>query len=52
MSANQYSRRMPDQPPVTLGFTFRPRGAKDEHSAVFSTFLPAISKRALDKMAR
>ncbi|MFJ8271663.1 reverse transcriptase domain-containing protein [Streptomyces sp. NPDC094154] len=33
--------------PVTdftfLGFTFRPRGAKDKHGVMFTAFLPAIS---------
>jgi RNA-directed DNA polymerase len=36
--------------PVTeftfLGFTFRPRGAKDKHGVMFTAFLPAISKEA------
>lgn len=45
----------PDQFPVTeftfLGFTFRPRGAQDKHGAVFTAFLPAISKQALKKLS-
>ncbi|MEU3349586.1 group II intron maturase-specific domain-containing protein [Streptomyces sp. NPDC006700] len=36
--------------PVTdftfLGFTFRPRGAKDKHGVMFTAFLPAISTQA------
>jgi RNA-directed DNA polymerase len=39
-----------DQFPVTeftfLGFTFRPRGAKDQHGVVFPAFLPAIGKQS------
>jgi RNA-directed DNA polymerase len=42
--------------PVTeftfLGFTFRPRGAKDKHGVMFTAFLPAISKRALKKLSK
>jgi RNA-directed DNA polymerase len=45
-----------DQFPVTeftfLGFTFRPRGAKDKHGVVFPAFLPAISKQALKKLSK
>ncbi|MDP3510782.1 MAG: group II intron reverse transcriptase/maturase [Candidatus Melainabacteria bacterium] len=29
-----------------LGYTFRPRGAKDRHGAIFLGFLPAISNKA------
>lgn len=42
--------------PVTeftfLGFTFRPRGAKDKHGVMFTAFLPAISKEALKRLSR
>jgi RNA-directed DNA polymerase len=42
--------------PVTeftfLGFTFRPRGAKDRHGVMFTAFLPAISKQALKRLSR
>jgi RNA-directed DNA polymerase len=45
-----------DQFPVTeftfLGFTFRPRGAKDKRGVVFTAFLPAISKQALKKLSK
>lgn len=34
-----------------LGFTFRPRGAKDKHGVMFTAFLPAISKQALKKLS-
>ncbi|MFF3160110.1 group II intron reverse transcriptase/maturase [Streptomyces sp. NPDC057910] len=41
--------------PVTeftfLGFTFRPRGAKDRHGVMFTAFLPAISKQALKRLS-
>jgi RNA-directed DNA polymerase len=41
--------------PVTeftfLGFTFRPRGAKDKHGRMFTAFLPAISKDALKRLS-
>ena len=41
--------------PVTeftfLGFTFRPRGAKDKHGVMFTAFLPAISKQALKRLS-
>ena len=35
-----------------LGFTFRPRGAKDKHGVIFTAFLPAISKQALKRLSR
>ncbi len=35
-----------------LGFTFRPRGAKDKNGAMFTAFLPAISKQALKRLSR
>jgi RNA-directed DNA polymerase len=42
--------------PVTeftfLGFTFRPRGAKDRHGVMFTAFLPAISYQALKRLSR
>ncbi|MGW1004323.1 reverse transcriptase domain-containing protein [Streptomyces sp. NPDC002520] len=42
--------------PVTeftfLGFTFRPRGAKDRHGVMFTAFLPAISKQALKRLSK
>lgn len=42
--------------PVTeftfLGFTFRPRGAKDRHGVMFTAFLPAISDQALKRLSR
>ena len=42
--------------PVTgftfLGFTFRPRGAKDRHAVMFTAFLPAISKQAQKRLSR
>jgi RNA-directed DNA polymerase len=42
--------------PVTeftfLGFTFRPRGAKDRHGVMFTAFLPAISNQALKRLSR
>ncbi|MGW2770241.1 group II intron reverse transcriptase/maturase [Streptomyces sp. NPDC001275] len=42
--------------PVTeftfLGFTFRPRGAKDRHGVMFTAFLPAISHQALKRLSR
>jgi RNA-directed DNA polymerase len=42
--------------PVTgftfMGFTFRPRGAKDRHGVMFTAFLPAISKHALKRLSR
>jgi RNA-directed DNA polymerase len=34
-----------------LGFTFRPRGARDRHGRMFLAFLPAISKNALRKIS-
>jgi len=34
-----------------LGFTFRPRGAKDKNGVTFTAFLPAISKQALKKLS-
>jgi len=33
-----------------LGFTFHQRGARDKHGRLFSAFLPAISKDALNKL--
>lgn len=42
--------------PVTeftfLGFTFRPRGAKDRHGVMFTSFQPAISKQALKRLSK
>lgn len=42
--------------PVTeftfLGFTFRPRGAKDRHGVMFTAFLPAISNQALKRLSK
>ena len=35
-----------------LGFTFRARGAKDKNGVVFTSFLPGVSKDALNKMSR
>jgi RNA-directed DNA polymerase len=35
-----------------LGFTFRPRSAKDKHGTMFPSFLPAISKDALKEISR
>jgi RNA-directed DNA polymerase len=35
-----------------LGFTFRPRGAKDKNGVMFTAFLPAISKQALKRLSR
>jgi Group II intron, maturase-specific domain/Reverse transcriptase (RNA-dependent DNA polymerase) len=35
-----------------LGFTFRPRGAKDKNGAMITAFLPAISKQALKRLSR
>jgi group II intron reverse transcriptase/maturase len=35
-----------------LGFTFRPRGARDKDGTIFVRFLPAISKDALKKISR
>jgi RNA-directed DNA polymerase len=34
-----------------LGYTFRPRPARDRHGATFLAFLPAISGRALKKIS-
>lgn len=33
-----------------LGFTFRPRGAKNKYGKLFTSFLPAASKKALKAM--
>ena len=33
-----------------LGFTFRQRGARRKNGALFSSFLPAISKEALKRI--
>ena len=42
--------------PVTeftfLGFTFRPRGAKDRQGVMFTSFQPAISKQALKRLSK
>jgi RNA-directed DNA polymerase len=35
-----------------LGFTFRPRGARTKDGVKFLSFLPAVSKDALNKMGR
>jgi group II intron reverse transcriptase/maturase len=34
-----------------LGFTFRPRAARDPDGKIFTSFLPAVSKDALKKMS-
>ncbi|MBS2964561.1 hypothetical protein KGA66_16010 [Actinocrinis puniceicyclus] len=34
-----------------LGFTFRPRSAKNKYGVVFTAFLPAVSKAALKRMS-
>ena len=34
-----------------LGYTFRPRAARDRHGAAFCAFLPAISQHALKKIS-
>ncbi len=34
-----------------LGYTFRPRAARDRHGATFCALLPAISKQALKKIS-
>lgn len=42
--------------PVTeftfLGFTFRPRGAKDKRGEMCTAFLPAISNQALRRLSK
>jgi len=35
-----------------LGFTFRARGAKGKNGEIFTSFLPGVSKDALNKMSR
>lgn len=35
-----------------LGYTFRPRGAKNRYGRLFESFLPAVSKDATKKMLR
>src|ERR1039458_5541678 len=35
-----------------LGYTFRPRGAKNRHGKLFDSFLPAVSLEATKKMVR
>lgn len=35
-----------------LGYTFRPRGAKDKRGEIFTAFLPAISNDALKQLSR
>lgn len=35
-----------------LGYTFRPRGARNKNGVVFTSFLPAVSKDALKKMGQ
>ena len=35
-----------------LGYTFRPRGAKDKRGEIFTAFLPAISNNALKRLSR
>lgn len=35
-----------------LGFTFRPRSAKNKNGVQFTSFLPAISREALNKLSR
>lgn len=42
----------PDTSFTFLGYTFRPRGAKDLRGDVFTAFLPAISKDALQRLSR
>jgi RNA-directed DNA polymerase len=34
-----------------LGYTFRARGARSKHGVTFTSFLPAISKEALNKLS-
>ena len=34
-----------------LGYTFRPRAARDRHGATFCAFLPAISTHALERIS-
>ena len=34
-----------------LGFTFRPRGARNKYGVQFTSFLPAISRQALKKLS-
>ncbi len=34
-----------------LGFTFRPRGARNKHGVMFTSFLPAISRQALKELS-
>src|SRR5699024_10164826 len=35
-----------------LGYTFRNRPTKNRHGAIFTSFLPAVSKAALKKMGK
>ncbi|GGN88960.1 group II intron reverse transcriptase/maturase [Actinoplanes lobatus] len=42
----------PDTSFTFLGYTFRPRGAKDRHGELFIAFLPAVSKDALKRLSR
>ena len=35
-----------------LGYTFRPRGAKNRHGKLFDSFLPAVSLEATQKILR
>ncbi|MFJ6123435.1 group II intron reverse transcriptase/maturase [Streptomyces sp. NPDC092129] len=35
-----------------LGFTFRPRGARDKRGEMFTAFLPAISNQALKRLSK
>nr|WP_269430452.1 group II intron maturase-specific domain-containing protein [Mycobacterium haemophilum] len=35
-----------------LGYTFRPRGARNKNGVVFTSFLPAVSTEALKKMGQ
>lgn len=47
------NRRTGNYPQVQftfLGFTFRPRGARDKENRLFTSFLPGVSKDALKRM--
>jgi hypothetical protein len=47
------SNRQADYPQIQftfLGFTFRPRMAKNRHGKIFTNFLPAVSPQALKRM--
>ena len=47
-------KRRGDHPEVSfdfLGYTFRPRAARDGKGGIFTSFLPAISKSALKRLS-